>query len=402
VFNPMTMSPSSGTRSATPGEILGLVRAGKVRTRRDIQDLTGLSRSTLALRMTELTEAGFLRETGLVAGTTGRPAKVLSFDGARQQVIVTALGAARAALAVVDGHGQILASASHEMRVGDGPERVLKRLIRRVADLTDNAVPDMGRVAGVGVSVPGPVSPTTGRPTHPPLMPGWHDFPVAERMSRALGTHVFVENDANLMALGEAREQYPDTPGLLFVTVGVGIGAGLILHGVPERGVAGGAGDIGHVRLSGAAPQLVCTCGSVGCLATQASGGALARKLKEAGRSVETSRDVVEAIAAGDGLAIELVREAGRALGEVLATSVALVNPAVLVLGGEISLAGTYLMDAVSETVHERTVPLVTRGLTIAQSALGADAVIQGARHLVIDQAFSPRAVDQRLAAASP
>lgn len=383
--------------SASAGSILELVRSGQVRTRRELQDVTGLSRSTLALRMTQLVDAGYLRETGQVAGSTGRPAKIISFDETRQLVLAVDLGATHAHLAVIDAGGQVLMEASSELKIDAGPDEVLRNVARRLTELLARSGRELQHVAGVGVGIPGPVRFSTQRPNQPPLMPGWHDYPVAARISETLGVPAFVDNDANLMGLGESRARYPESPSLLFVKVGTGIGAGVILHGQPERGIAGGAGDIGHIRIAGPEGRL-CTCGAYGCLATEASGGAIARQLTEAGVPAASTADVVRLLTAGDVLAIDLVRRAGHLLGDVLATSVALLNPAVLVLGGVIPATGTVLIDAVRESIFERTVPLATRELVIAPSALGADAAVQGARHLVIDQTFSASAVDARLA----
>jgi len=388
--------PGSGNASA--GEILELVRTGQVRTRRELQEVTGLSRSTLALRMTALTAAGYVREVGQVAGTTGRPAKILSFDEDRQLVVAVDLGATHAHVALIDGGGRILSEASSELRIDSGPDDVLRYVTRRITELLGRSGRAVSEVAGVGVGIPGPVRFATQRPNTPPLMPGWHDYPVADRLSAALGIPVFIDNDANLMGLGETRARYSDAPSVLFVKVGTGIGAGVILHGQPERGIAGGAGDIGHIRIVGANAGRPCTCGATGCLATEASGGALARQLTEAGTPVTSIQDVARLLAAGDALAVSLTERAGHLLGEVLATSVALLNPAVLVLGGVLPAAGPHLLQAVRESIFQRTVPLATRELTMAVSTLGADAAVQGARHLVIDQTFSAAAVDARLA----
>ena len=187
-------------------------------------------------------------------------------------------------------------------------------------------------------------------------------------------------------------------PSVLFVKVSTGIGAGVILRGQPERGIAGGAGDIGHIRM-GADHTRLCTCGAIGCLATEASGGAIARELTEAGVPAASTEDVGRLLAAGHPLAIELVKRAGHLLGDVLATSVALLNPEVLVLGGSIPAMGDYFVQAVRESIFARTVPHAPRELVLTASALGMDAAVQGARHMVIDQAFSAEAVDGRLAA---
>ena len=392
------MSVNGGTSA---GAILELVRSGRVRTRREVQDLTGISRSTLALRMTQLQEAGYLLETGQIAGTTGRPARILSFDESGQLVLAVDLGATHAHLAVIDGAGLVLAEASSEIKIDRGPDEVLRGVVKRLFELLARSGRDVGSVAGIGIGIPGPVRFSTRRPNQPPLMPGWHDYPVAERLAKAFGVPAFVDNDANLMGLGEMRERYPASPSVLFVKVGTGIGAGVILRGEPERGIAGGAGDIGHIRMGGQYTRL-CTCGAVGCIATEASGSAIIRELAEAGIPASTTSDITRLLAAGDPTAIRLVTRAGHLLGEVLATSVALLNPEVLIVGGAIAAAGDHFLQAVRERIFERTVPLATRELIIAASALGPDAAVHGARHMVIGQTFSADAVDERIAAPQP
>jgi predicted NBD/HSP70 family sugar kinase len=389
------VSVAGTSASASAGEILALVRSGRARTRRDVQEITGLSRSTLALRMSQLINAGYVREVGQAAGSTGRPAKILSFDEARQLVLAVDLGATHANLAIVDAGGQIIAQAHAELRIEVAPDETLRMLAKRLGELLARAGRGISEVVGVGVGIPAPVRFATQRPNNPPLMPSWHDFPVGETLRSLLGVPVFVDNDANLMGLGETRERYPDAPSLLFVKIGTGIGAGVILHGEPERGIAGGAGDIGHIRLPDAHHR--CTCGASGCLATEASGGAIARMLRDEGRDVLSATEVSRLVGEGDPRAIALTERAGHLLGDVLATSVALLNPSVLVLGGAMSAHGTTLLEAARERIYERTVPLATRELFIASSSLGADAAIQGARHLVIDQTFSADAVDSRL-----
>jgi predicted NBD/HSP70 family sugar kinase len=386
---------SSGIASA--GEVLDLVRSGQARTRADIQRLTGMSRSTLSLRMAQLIDAGYVRESGQLLGSTGRPTKLLSFDETRQLVLAADLGAAHAHLALVDGGGQVLMETTSGLKIDTGPDEVMRYVSRRCTELLVRSGRDLSDVVGIGVGIPGPVRFDLQRPNQPPLMPGWDNYPVAEHLHQALGVPAYVDNDANLMGLGEARTRFADYSSVLFVKVGTGIGAGVVLHGSPERGVAGGAGDIGHIRVVPGGAGRRCTCGATGCLATVASGGALVRDLTEAGVEVASPADVVRLVLAGHPQAIESVRRAGELLGDVLATSVALLNPGVLVLGGGLATAGAQFIDSVRKAVLERIVPLAARELTIVGSTLGSGAAIQGARHLVIDQTFAPDAVDARL-----
>ena len=274
-------------------------------------------------------------------------------------------------------------------------------MLHAVRDRFDELLSDAGRsragLFGIGIGVPGPVDFTTGRLQQPPIMPGWHDYPVAEVFEEAFGVPTLVDNDANLMGLGEARRQYPDVASLLFVKVGTGIGAGLILLGQPERGVAGAAGDIGHIRIAHPVEGLRCACGASGCLAAHASGGALARQLTARGVPAATSHDVVQLVQAGNAEAKAMVRTAGQLLGEVLATAVAVLNPAVLVIGGAMALTHEQFLLGVRETLYERTVPLATRDLQVTSSVLQDRAGIEGARIMVVDQQFSAEAVDSRL-----
>ncbi|MFC6087939.1 ROK family transcriptional regulator [Saccharothrix lopnurensis] len=384
--------------TTSPGEILVLIRSGRVRTRRELRDLTGLSRSTVALRVDRLVSAGYLRVVEQRRGGAGRPTEVLSFDETDKLVLAADLGATHARFALTDAGGRALAERAEDLDAAQDPDVVLKTVVRRFRDLLREAGRDRSEVVGVGVGLPAPVDFRTGRPVRPPILPGWHDVPVARTLADALGCPAFVDNDANLLGLGEVRERYPDVDGLLFVKVGTGIGAGVVLGGRPERGATGQGGDIGHVRLARPVDDARCRCGATGCLAAHASGAALARRLTERGIPAASSRDVVRLVGEGDPDAISLVRDAGRLLGEVLATAVALLNPTVVVIGGDLALTREHLLVGVREGLHERTVPALASSLAVVESRLGDRAGVHGARHLVVDQVFSAEAVDARLA----
>lgn len=382
---------------ASAGQILQMIRSGQVSTRRELLELTGLSRSTLTQRLSQLYAAGYLRSEGHRANTVGRPSGILTFDETGKRILAADLGATHARMALTDAAGTEIAETTMELHIDTGPEAVLgtvQDVFRDMLRQTSCAIED---VCGIGVGVPGPVDFETGRVRNPPMMPGWHDFPIAGTLAEAFGTPAFADNDANLMGLGEQRLRHPDVDSLLFVKVGTGIGSGIILRGQPERGIAGGAGDIGHIRMRGPTEKAPCACGGSGCLAVYASGGALARRLTAEGITARTARDVVALVEAGRPEAIAMVGVAGRLLGEVLATAIALLNPSALVIGGDVAATQEHFLNGLRTMLYERTVPRATRDLLIAVSALGDRAGIEGARLMVLDQVFSEQAVDEHL-----
>ena len=222
-------------------------------------------------------------------------------------------------------------------------------------------------VCAVGVGVPGPVEFSTGRPSHPPIMPGWHDYPIPSAFGR-YECPVYVDNDVNVMALGEMGVA-GSAQDVLVVKVGTGIGCGVIVDGRVYRGAQGSAGDIGHIYV--AQPDgrtVVCRCGNENCLEAIAGGGALLRDAVAAGLPVSTTREVVELAAQGDGPALELVRDAGRTIGTVLAALVNFFNPHRIVMTGGVAQAGAPLLAGIREAVYGRSMPLAARALEITVS----------------------------------
>ena len=234
-------------------------------------------------------------------------------------------------------------------------------------------------------------------------MPGWDGYHIRGRLQglcRARaddGTPVpvLVDNDANLMAYAEQRPCYPDCSAVLLVKVSTGIGAGVVVDGEPYRGIDGGAGDIGHIRVHDEVDAL-CMCGSYGCLAAVASGRAVPRQLTEPG-PVASGSDVRGPLAAGHPDAVRLARQAGQRVGEVLVTVVALLNPGVLVMAGD--LAGTPFLAGVRELLYQRAMPRSTAHLRVVTSQLGEHAALQGAGAMVVEHLYAPERVDERLAA---
>jgi predicted NBD/HSP70 family sugar kinase len=386
---------SGGPQSA--GGLLLLVRNGTASTRRDLIRVTGLSRSTVTQRVDALLAAGLLRESAGEADGRGRPAGALSFDEGHGHILVAGLGRERAEFAVLDLGGRVLHRRVAPVAVIDGPEVVLGQVEAHLDAVVAETGIDPGATVAVGIGVPGPVDTDLGRAVAPPAMPGWHDYPIRDRLAAHLGLPVFVENDANLMALGEQRVNWPEAPALVLVVVSMGIGAGIVVDGRLYRGVDGGAGDIGHIRMAGHEER--CTCGATGCLAAVASGTALVRRLAALGMDVTGLDDIRRLVEHGDADAVSALRTAGQRTGEVLATVVSVLNPQVLVLAGGVALADEHFATGVREVVYQRTLPRATRNLRVVTTGLGESALLVGMAELVVDEVFAPAAVDARLLA---
>jgi predicted NBD/HSP70 family sugar kinase len=395
---------------ASPGELLHLIRSGRATTRADLQRATGLSRSTVGQRLDLLNRAGWLRHAS-GASTGGRPSHQLAFEPTHAAVIAIDLETRHARAAVLDLAGTILAEHVAPLYLSDGPDHVLDQLARWFPDLITAAGIKPGHICGIGLSVPGPVEWETGRVVQPPIMPGWDQYPIRERMQDAYAHHVghsledgpvpvFVDNDANLMALAEYHANHRDCSAFVLVKVSTGIGAGVVVGNDIYRGIDGGAGDIGHIRLHDR-PDALCMCGSHGCLAAVASGGALADQLSKlgidtaSGSGSGSGSDVKRLLAEGHPDAIRLAREAGRRAGEVLVTVVTLLNPGVLMLAGDLS--GVPFMTGVRELLYQRAMPRTTANLQIVTSRLGDHSGLIGAAAMVVDFLYSPARADARL-----
>jgi predicted NBD/HSP70 family sugar kinase len=378
------------------GSVLRMIRDGEAVTRAELARRTGLARSTVAQRVDALLAHELVYEAGDSASTGGRPPTVLAFNREAGVVLAADLGATHSRLAVTDLGAQPLDETPLEIDIGEGPEAVLERVHAQFMEMLERAGRTPGDVRGIGVGVPGPVKAAAGAPVNPPIMPGWDGFPIPEWFAKRYEAPVLVDNDVNIMALGEHWSHWRDTEHLLFVKIGTGIGCGIVAGGAIHRGAQGAAGDIGHISVQGH-DDVVCSCGNVGCLEAVAGGRALARRLSEIGLEADGTRDVVRLVRSGDARAVRMVREAGRALGEVLAACVNFFNPGVIVLGGDLSETHEQLLSGVREVTFQRSLPLATQALVTVPSRLGDRAGITGAAIMVIEHVLAPEAIDRML-----
>lgn len=361
--------------------------------------LTGLARSTVSGRVDALLSAGLVRPAGEAVSTGGRPPARVAFNPEAGVVLAVDLGATHATVAVADLAANILTSNTRPLDIAHGPERVLDSVIAEGASLLEGRGASASQLVGVGIGVPGPVEHSTGRPTNPPIMPGWDRFDVPHHVQRTFDVPVLVDNDVNILALGEQALSWPGVSDLIFVKVATGIGAGIISGNALQRGARGSAGDMGHVQVpySHDSPRPP---GDERDLEAIASGTAIAADLRAQGIPANGSSDVVTLVRAGHPAAIAATRQAGREVGEVLATVVNMLNPSVIVIGGSIARAGEHLLAGVREVVYRRSIPLATQHLGIVQSQAGETAGVLGAAIMVTQQVLSPAAVDARAARA--
>ncbi|MFM7014631.1 MAG: ROK family protein [Actinomycetota bacterium] len=382
-----------------------LFRDGQPRTKAELAEITGLSRSTIQLRMEPLMELGLIAPVSEAASTGGRPSAQLAINPMARAVATVDFGATQASLALTDLAGNILARTSAKIIIAEGPEACLGWMVRTIrSQLAGLQIKEQDLLA-IGIGLPGPVEHSSGKPSNPPIMPGWDHFDVPGFINQHISAAVLVDNDVNIMALGEQKFAWPNVENMIFLKASTGIGSGIISSGVLQRGAEGIAGDIGHVEISRGS-GIPCRCGNSGCLEAMAAGPALAESLTKAGlkfnrKPITTVADVVAATKAGELEAIQAVRQAGRDIGEVLTTCVSLLNPSLISIGGSLAFAGEHLLAGVREVVYSRSMPLATEHLTIAQSRAGSDAGIIGASVMAIDHALSIENIDAMTVAVS-
>ncbi len=395
-------------------QVITYVRKARSVTRPEIASSTGLSR-TLATKYIDVALELNLLQSGEVGQSTGgRAPRLLNFNSHAGAILVAELGATGFNVAASDLNGNLLGNTFTRVEISEGPEAVLSMVESSFDDLVTSL--KIRNLWGIGIGVPGPVEFATGLPISPPIMPGWDKYPVRERFSTRYKAPVWVDNDVNLMALGEhALRNDPITNELIFVKIGSGIGAGILTHGQLHRGAQGCAGDIGHIALP-SKENVQCRCGNLGCLEAVSGGLALIRDAEIAtsnnksdylGARKKTKRridvqDVIEGSNNGDRWCVERVVKVGSDLGSVLATLVNFHNPSLIVLGGSVSAAGDKLLASIRETVLSRSLPLATRDLQIRISDFPIESGLVGAVEMVINELFSSKNLRKWVAVGRP
>ena len=400
----------SGARPGYPlvedrvqAEIMARVRAeGGPVSRARLTGALDSSRGKISTEVTRLIEKGLLAEEGLAESEGGRRSSLLGIPPSAGLVAAVDIGATSVDVALTTLGSGLISHRGEPADVREGPLPILDRVKVLLSDLLDEQAASAADVIAVGVGVPGPVEQASGLLTVPPIMPGWDRFPIRDAFAGEYAAPVFVDNDVNVMALGEhwggVAKGVDD---VIFVKIGTGIGSGIVVGGRLHRGAQGSAGDFGHICVDPEGP--LCTCGNRGCLEAMAAAPAIVLQAERCAREGESPslmallqekgelsmRDVGEAAKRGDYCALTIIRRSGRLIGETLASAVNVLNPSMIVIGGGVSRVGHTLLAEVRSAVYQRSLPLATRNLPIVMSELGDVAGVVGASVMAADEVLS-------------
>jgi len=374
-------------------------------SRHGMAERLAFSKSKANALIAGLVDQGILAEAGLQRSSGGRRAETLQLSDALGVLLGIDIGATSLDIAVLGPDLRPLARHGEAADVRQGPGVVLARVRVVLREMLGRLGVDARQVIGIGIGVPGPVNFQSGQLVNPPLMPAWDGFSIRDLLREDYAAPVFVDNDVNLMALGELWRLKRSLSNFLVIKAGTGIGCGIVCHGEVYRGAAGSAGDVGHICVDLEGPR--CHCGNVGCVEVMAAGPAITRMATQAANDGESemlaeclrrtgrieATDVGHAGRAGDAAANGIIQKAGNLLGQMLASVVNFFNPSHIFIGGGITQVGPLFLAAVRQSVYQRSLALSTRHLEIQYTPLGALAGITGAGVLAMQETLKVRGV---------
>ena len=366
--------------------VVDALRRRGLASRSDLARSTGLSRTTVGTVVAALQDQGLVveqevngdRHTG-----RGRPPVLLRLDPAAGVAVGIYFDHDEVRVALADLSSTVLGEDRTAIDVDHSAADAIDLAVEMVRSLERGAGVDGSQLVGAGVGLSGPIDRRTGKISSAAILPSWAGLQPQRELAERLELRVEVDNDANLGALAEAS--FGAGRGLrniVYVTLGPGIGAGLVLDGRIHRGASGLAGEIGHVQVR--PDGAVCRCGNRGCLETIAGEGALEALLRpRLGRDVSAG-EMLDLVGRGDLGATRVVNDAGRAIGRVLADLCNALNPEAIIVGGQLSQAGKPLLGGIRESVDRYALPAAGQGVRVLLGELGERAEVIGALALVI------------------
>ncbi|MGW0791068.1 ROK family transcriptional regulator [Streptomyces sp. NPDC002911] len=394
----------------TPGSQTSLHRANLERvvravrmagslTQAEIARSTGLSAATVSNIVRELKDSGTVEVTPTSAG--GRRARSVSLSGDAGIVIGVDFGHTHLRVAIGNLAHQVLAEESEPLDVDASSAQGFGRAEQLVNRLIQTTGISPGKVIGVGLGVPGPIDVESGTLGSTSILPGWTGINPGRELAGRLGVPVYVDNDANLGALGElVWGSGRGVRDLAYIKVASGVGAGLVIDGNIYRGPGGTAGEIGHITLDESGP--VCRCGNRGCLETFTAARYVLPLLKPSHGSDLTMERMVQLAREGDPGCRRVIGDVGRHVGSGVANLCNLLNPSRVVLGGSLAEAGEMVLAPIRDSVSRYAIPSAARQLSVLPGALGGRAEVLGALALVLSEMGDSTLLESTLPGATP
>jgi glucokinase len=307
-------------------------------------------------------------------------------------VIGVDLGGTNLRTALVSPAGVVLAKRKEASLASEGHHKVVARLLRNITEQRETAIQQGLEVSAVGVGAPGVILSGEGVVVTSPNFPDWNNLPLRQELEKVLCLPVFIENDANAAALGEQwRGAAKDVASMIFLTLGTGVGGGIVYEGRIWEGAHGMAGEVGHMTLEPEGRK--CGCGNRGCLEMYASSRGIVMSYIDAappgaalGAGSITSADIYRAAGEGEPLAVKVMQEMGRYLGIGIASLINILNPQMVVIGGGVKDAWQLFIEATREEIRRRAFSYPAERTEIVPSVLGDDAGMVGAAALALQK----------------
>lgn len=348
-------------------------------SRVELVELTGLTSGTITNLTQELLQIGLIHESETSSGSIGRKRIMLKLRTDRFGIVGLDIGRTSYEVVLTDLAGRIMKSAEGNTDGIRNPEQVLDLVAPHLESFKLNAADAKSPIIGLGVSIPGPMDKKTGKLLTPPNFPGWEGYPLQSELERRFGMRVFIEDDARSSALAERwyglGRKVQD---LLFVTMGMGIGGGVITSGELVVGSNGLYGQVGHITLLPGGE--VCACGNQGCWETVGSIPGILRRWQSGGDTID---DFIQAVREGEPDATQCMQETLYYLECALTTLFNTYDPDVIVLGGKLYPYLTMHLSEIHNRVRARLYAFVRDRLQIESATFGASQNAVGAASLV-------------------
>lgn len=367
-------------------------------SRAELAVVTGLNKTTVSSLVRELIERQFVQEIGLTSAGMGHPAMMLSLNPGAGFIVSCEIGVDFILVVCTNFTPEIIWRHKEHIEIGSDQHAILNRALALMNQAIKNGCPEGCNLLGIAVGVPGLVDQETSTLLFAPNL-GWKDLPIRSFMQDSFDAPLFVDNEANLAALGEhyfgAAQGYDE---VLYISAGVGLGGGIVHRGQVFSGVTGVGAEFGHMTMD--PDGEVCNCGNRGCWETQVSQNALFRHIQ---KSFEQGKDgiifqrvdgngnqltvpmVVDAARAGDPVALDAFEKIGHDLGIGIASLVNALNPELVVFGGILSLAGEFLMPVVKKELEQRALRWNRDATKVVLAHHGFDACVMGGVAAVYD-----------------